>query len=279
MNKNSKSWSDTPRPKAYLIAAGITLAAFAIRFVLHPYLAPYAPFQAFFIGCLLTEYMVGLGPALFSLALSFLLGTFYFIMPYGVFDGLISRSDAISVLNFVFITLFTIGLVEYLQRTLYSRQLLLKVSQSHHKISLYRENDRLHLAKKAATAARPFEKLFAEFDQVLLLMAGGKTYPQPLSHALGGTPGDGQADWTLLFDEEGRDRLQHELAQLQAGMAHQRQFTTTIRYAGGTTRHAELSLERIVVGHESVTVLKLLEPSAADALTARRRNAAPTGRC
>jgi hypothetical protein len=247
------------------MAAGFTLAAFAIRFVLHPYLAPYAPFQSFFVACLLAEYLFGLGPALFSLALSFLLGTYYFIMPYGVFDGLISRSDAISVLNFVFITLFTIGLIEYLQRTLYSRQLLLKVSQSHHKISLYRENDRLHLAKKAATAGRPFEKLFAEFDQVLLFMTGGKAYPQPLFYTLSGMPDHAKEDWGTLFDGEARDQLQHELAQLEAGMAHQRQFATTIRNARGETRHAELSLERIVVGHETVTVLKLLEPSSTGA--------------
>jgi len=185
MNKNSKYWSSTPRPLAYSAATGITLVTFAIRFMLQPHLQPYAPFQLFFIGCVVTEYLGGFGPALFSLLLSTLLGTYYFIAPYGVFDGQISRSDVVSALNFIFITLFIIGLFEYLKRTLYSRQMLLKVSQSHHKISLYRENDRLYLAKKAANAVKPFEKLFADFPHVLLLqLADGSIYPQNLFYQL-----------------------------------------------------------------------------------------------
>lgn len=231
----------------------ITLAAFAVRYIMHPQLQPFVPFLFFFVSCALTEYLVGLGPALLSLVLSFLLGTYYFIMPYGVFDGMISRSDAISTITFVLITLLAIALIEYLQRTLYSRQLLLKISRSHHKISLYRENDRLYLAKKAVMAARPFEKLFHDFHKVLLLqLPGGKVYLQSLFYQLKGKH-DEDISWLNLFDMEGQAKLKAELDLLESSEAHQR--TLTVHLAEG--RAAELLLERIDVGLEKLIAVKL----------------------
>lgn len=254
--KNAKNWSNVPRPQAYLVSLAITLAAFGIRYALHAQVAPYAPFQMFVVASLLTEYLVGFGPALLSAMLGLLLGSHFFIEPYAVMDG-ISRSDVIVTVNYAFVTLFAIGLIEYLRRTLYSNQLLLKVSQSRHKISLHRENDRLYLAKKTSTAVGALQKLFSEFDRVLLFMpADGAFYAQPMLYRLCGRTED--ADVAQLFHPDDCAMLNNELAQLAQGSGRR---GLKLRLACGDSgyRMVNLALERISFEGIHASVLKLVE--------------------
>ncbi|SNS89135.1 protein of unknown function [Noviherbaspirillum humi] len=251
-----------PRPQAYLLSLAITMAIFGIRYILHPYLAPHAAFHFFVVACLLVEYLVGLGPAVLSATLGFFLGLHFFIMPFGEVDG-ISRSDVIVAVNYAFVTLFAIGLIEYLRRTLHSNQLLLKVSRSRHKISLHRENERLHLTRKAGAAVRVLRKLFSEFDQVLLLrLEDGMLYPQPLLFQLAGAMQHGSAaDAFALFEAEDRALLESELLLMAAAGAVRRELTLRLR----TSALVRVALERIAVGGIDAVVLKLLEVAEPEA--------------
>lgn len=235
------------------------MAAFGVRYMLHADVEPYMPFQLFVVASLLTEYLLGLGPAMLSAALGLLLGLYFFIEPYRIMDG-ISRSDFIVTVNYAFVTLFAIGLIEYLQRTLYSNQLLLKVSQSRHKISLHRENDRLYLAKKTSTAVRSLERLFSEFDRVLLFMpADGALYPQPVLFRLCGRIGDATgSDALALFHPDDRASLKSELAQLVKGDGR-RQLHLRLACGSAGYRTVKMVLERISVENIHATVLKLVE--------------------
>jgi K+-sensing histidine kinase KdpD len=257
--KNAKNWSNVPRTQAYLVSLAITMAAFGIRYGLHAQITPHGAFQMFVVASLLIEYLVGLGPALLSAVLGLLLGLHFFIPPYGIMDG-ISRSDVIVTVNYAFVTLFAIGLIEYLQRTLHSNQLLLKVSRSRHKISLYRENDRLYLAKKTAVAMHTLEKLFSEFDRVLLFMpADGAFYPQPLLYRLSGRTGGAMNDDALaLFHPDDRAVLKMELSQLPRGDGR-RDLQLRILSEDATYRMVKLVLERISVGDVHASVLKVTE--------------------
>jgi K+-sensing histidine kinase KdpD len=272
--KNAKNWSNVPRPQAYLVSLAITMAAFGVRYALHAQIAPYAPFQMFLVASLLTEYLVGLGPAFLSAVLGLLLGIHFFIPPYRIMDG-ISRSDVIVTVNYALVTLFAIGLIEYLQRTLYSNQLLLKVSQSRHKISLYRENDRLYLAKKRMVAMRALEKLFLEFDRVLLFMpADGAFYPQPLLYRLSGRMDGATNDKALeLFHPDDRVILKTELSQLHHGDGR-RELQLRVLSEGTTCRMVKLVLERISVDDVHASVLKVVELD--DAMSSLRRTVPAT---
>jgi K+-sensing histidine kinase KdpD len=257
--KNAKNWSTMPRPQAYLAAIAITLAAFGLRYLLHPHLAPQVPFQVFVVTSLLVEYLLGLGPALLSASLGLLLGVHFFIEPYGFSDG-ISRSDVIVTVNYAFVTLFAIGFVEYLQRTLYSNQMLLKVSQSRHKVSLQRENDRLYLAKKRAAAADALEKLFSEFDQVLLLkIGGGASYPQALLYRLcDDMPALANADAMAAFHPEDQVRLAEELAQVEYS-GRRRQTQLRLACGDATPRTITVIMEGIAIEGIHTAVVKLVD--------------------
>lgn len=246
-----------PRPHAYLGATAITLVAFALRYLLHPYLAPYVPFQVFVVASLLVEYLLGLGPALLSAFLGLILGLHFFIEPYGFSDG-ISRSDVIVTLNYAFVVLSAVGLVEYLRRTLYSNQMLLKVSHSRHKVSLQRENDRLYLAKQRAAAASSLRKLFAEFDQVLLLkIGGGAIYPQAsLQRLHNDTAAVHNRDAMALFHPDDQDKLMEAMSHVErAGERHRMH----LRLTGADIRDSAIcvSLEGVIIDGVHAVAVRL----------------------
>lgn len=267
--KNAKNWSAHPRPRAYLMALLITMVAFGIRYMLHPLVQPYAPLQMFFLACLITEYMFGLGPALLSGSMGLLLGLHYFIAPYGEVDA-ISRSDIIVTLNYAFVTLFAVGLIEYLQRALYSNHLLLKVSQSRHKISLYRENDRLYLARKTSATLSAIDTIFSRFDQVLLLkLANGSLYPQSLLYQLSGWPARMQGkDGVELFHADDLATLLAHMQQIENGGAG-RALQIRLMQQDGTHEAFQVRLERITIDTVEVVALILqhmVQQSAAAAV-------------
>lgn len=151
--KNVRRWSPVPRPKAYLVALLLILIAWFIRYLLHPIVQPFIPFQFFFLACLLTEFLVGLGPALLATALSVVLALYFFVEPYQEW-GHISRSDVVMSCNYIAATLLAIVLIEYLQRALYQSRLWSRVAESRYLTSMRRENDRLWAAKKNAGARK-----------------------------------------------------------------------------------------------------------------------------
>lgn len=262
--RNAKKWSAVPRPRAYLAALAITMTAFGIRELLQPYIAPYAPFQLFVVASLLCEYLLGLGPALASGLLGLALAAHFFVAPFGTMDG-ISKTDVIIVANYILVTLFAIILIEYLRRALYENQLLLKVSRSRHKISLHRENDRLYLAKRRAASALTLQRLFAHFNEVLLLkLAGADLFPQALLGKLcGDVHTSAQDDALRPFHPEDRLRVLDALAAVEAGAAP---CTLKLRLPGADapTREITVSVEGMPFEGMRAAVVRVVATPAGD---------------
>jgi len=237
------------------------MLAFFVRYALHKYVEPHAPFQMFLAACVLTEYLVGFGPAVFSAALGMGLGAYYFVPPYRVFDG-IAFKDVIVMINYALVTMFMIVLVEYLRRTLYSNHLLFKVSESRHKISLLRENDRLYLAKKASSAARPLEKMLTEFDKVLLLkLPGGGCHPQQALYRLAAS-GESEVpaqEWMHLFHPDDRTSLQEYLNSLEEIRGSGKSLQLRLTCGEKADSRILISADRIMMGGMPIIAVKLAD--------------------
>ncbi|MDB5823198.1 MAG: hypothetical protein JWR21_1902 [Herminiimonas sp.] len=263
--KNARSWSPFPRTVAFGAAALVTAVAFAIRYLVHPWVEPYGAFQAFVFACVVSEYYFGVGPALLSLAIGGLLGTYYFVRPYQTFASMITRSDVIVIGNFVLVSVFVIVLIEILRRTLYANQLLLKVTQSRHRISLYRENDRLFLSRKRADTAALVEQLLSRFDRTLLLQLDDERYyPQALLYRLApslGSRTEKGTHWLQAFHPEDRPSLDAAFANARSDSATPPLISARI---GGAADASLLVLERLKFEGALATVLRLQDVGPAD---------------
>lgn len=182
--KNSKNWVKFSREQALLGSVLVLALAFAVRYVLHPYIEPFAVFHFFIVACLSIQYFYGYQFAIFGILISVLLGEYFFVKPYGTFDALSSK-DLIISLNFATVTLIAVAFMESLRRSVYARGLMLKVMASRHKISLQRENDRIFYAKKTNEAWSILEELLTDFEQIILLKFGDADYKiEPLFYKL-----------------------------------------------------------------------------------------------
>lgn len=258
--KNARSWSTLSRPVGWGAAIIVTAVAFEVRYLLHPWVEPYGAFQAFLFACIVSEYYFGLGPALLSLTMGAILGTYYFVRPYQTFASMITRSDVIVVGNFVLISLFVIGLIEALRRTLYAKQLLLKVSESRHRISLYRENDRLFLSRKSANTATEVEQLLSRFDRTLLLrLNDGRFYPQALLYRLAPSlaAAGPMSYWLEAFHPEDRLSLDSAFEKVRSDATSRSVISARI---GDAADASTLVLQRFEFDGVRATILRLQEP-------------------
>ena len=162
----------------------LLFSAFVVRYALQPLIEPYAPFHFFIVACLVVAYRYGYLMAIVSTLISALLGSYFFVKPYFTY-GPASVSDVIQFLNFAFVTVIAILIIEKLQRTIYGREMVLKIMDSRHKISLYRENDRIYFAKANNEAWAVLDEILTDFDDIILLQYGaGDVKLEPLFMAL-----------------------------------------------------------------------------------------------
>ena len=126
-----------------------------------------------------------------SVIASALLGEYFFVEPIGTFNELLAK-DIIISLNFIGVTTFAIALIEFLQRGIYARELLLKVSNSRYLTSLQLENDRLYYSQKSSDAWSVLSLLLKNFERVILVQHGEDTVRlEPLFYELTGQPASG----------------------------------------------------------------------------------------
>ena len=111
------------------------------------------------------EYWFGLGPALLSMLLGTAFGLFFFVKPYHEFTPL-DATDLIGIANYVLVSSFVIALVEYLRRSLYSHQLLLKVAESRYLLLMHRDNERMYFG--GSKVQRQVEKVVVRLDRAWL---------------------------------------------------------------------------------------------------------------
>lgn len=138
--KNARLWvQHTP-----LVAARdsfvILLAAFLVRYGLHDFIEPYAIFHFFMVACIIVAIRYGYKMAFMCLIVSYFLGSYFFVKPYGQF-GEITTSDLIQSFNFFFVAAVSILVIEKLQRVIYAQNLLIKVMQDRQRSMLYRKNE------------------------------------------------------------------------------------------------------------------------------------------
>ena len=147
--------------------------------------------------------------ALMGLVLSIFLGEYFFVEPFGTFDELTAK-DVIITLNFVSATLAAVYLIEKLHRSAYAGELLLKVTQSRQLISLQRENDRLHYARKSSEAWSVLTLFISDFDRVILFQYDHEP-PRlgPLFYQLAHQPIEEiePNDWLTAIHPDDRDSL------------------------------------------------------------------------
>jgi K+-sensing histidine kinase KdpD len=145
--KNSKSWVRYPLSSSLAGASFILLVSFLIRLSLHDAIEPYAPFHFFIVACIAIAYLYGYKLALVGTLVSTALGGYYFIKPYFSF-GAPASSDWLQFFNFAAVTVIAILVIERLQRSIYSRNLTLKVMQSRYRISVLQKNDADFIVEK-----------------------------------------------------------------------------------------------------------------------------------
>lgn len=161
------SFGDSVRGTVVLL-----LSAFIIRYALQPWVEPYAPFHFFIVACLFIAYLYGYRLALLATLVSAFLGSFFFVKPYFTLGPTLMMTDVIQFVNFTSVTVISIFIIEKLQRTVYERQMVLKIMASRHKISLYRENDRIYFSKKSNEAWTILEEMLTSFDDIIMLQFG-----------------------------------------------------------------------------------------------------------
>ena len=126
------------------------LIAFALRYVLHPFLGGTLPLFFFQINTILIAYFFGIGPALLSIVLSTPLLMFFFMEPFGEFTVVDSR-DVTTLLVYLSYTILTGLLVELLRREQYNAKIAVLVSETRFKLMVEGDQKMRNLLKKAST--------------------------------------------------------------------------------------------------------------------------------
>jgi len=126
--KNSKAWAPNT-PRVYLFALLGTLAAFLIRYELHPVLQAQFPILFFVFNSTLIAYKFGWKPAVISALTGMLFAYYFFIPPFNSFE-LPTIFDLLNLMIFSSLFIMIIYLIEKLQRERYRAVLISRVSDS-----------------------------------------------------------------------------------------------------------------------------------------------------
>ena len=217
LNKNSKKW--TTGTPVFRLGMGLllTLAALAVRKILHPVIEPHLPFLFFVIASIITEFFFGITAAFASLIIGMSLGLYFFIEPYGTLS-IPTGEDFIAMASNLIIAIITIFLLEYLRRSHYSTKLMLSVVNSQRRSLLEVYNQLLFQQRKSHAFVKEVTSSFAAMDQILLLMPfGHPPYRMPAWHRItGGEDGeDKNLEWHTMIHPEEDAMMQREFEQAE----------------------------------------------------------------
>lgn len=208
--KNAFLWQEYTAAQAWLASGAIVLIAFVLRFMLQPIVAPYGVFHMFTVACLMVQYLFGHKFSVPAIAVATLLGEYFFVEPYGTWDG-IQRKDLVIAIQFVMVSGMAVYFMEKLSREAYAKALMLKVMASRHKTSLLRENDRIYYAKKSSDIWAILEELVLDYDITLFFVYGASDFKlRPLFYRLATRVklSDPSDQWTQGIHPEDLPRFQ-----------------------------------------------------------------------
>ena len=79
----------------------LVLVASLLRWGLHPYLGPYAPYMLFTLPIVISAFYLGFKAAIFSSVLGTILGTLFFAVPTQNFSGLLEEGTLQAIMFLV----------------------------------------------------------------------------------------------------------------------------------------------------------------------------------
>jgi Domain of unknown function (DUF4118) len=256
--QNSKSWVTYSFGEATLGCFILLSCAFVSRYALQPLIEPYAPFHFFIVACLLIAYRYGYRMAFVSTLISAFLGSFFFVEPYFTI-GPASVSDVIQFLNFACVTVVAIVMIEKLQRNVYARQIVLKIMESRHKISLHRENDRIYFAKSNNEAWAMLDEILTDFDDIILIQYGSggvKLEPLFMALTLCQQPILSVDEWQAFLAPDDLALLLFKLSQPIVKSGHVDEFATRFLQFGHAVSY-KVALESFVFLGKPLRILRL----------------------
>ena len=243
---------------AVLGSVALLLGAFVVRYALQPWLEPYAPFHFFIVACLFIAYLYGYQLALIATLISALAGSFFFVKPYFTL-GPAAVSDVIQFINFTSVTAISVLIIEKLQRTIYARQMVLKIMESRHKISLYRENDRIYFSKSNNEAWAVLDEILTDFDDIILLQygtGGVKLEPLFMALTLSNQPILSSEEWQSLIHPEDMGLLLFKLSQPIAKSGQMDEFALRFTQHENAVTY-KVALESFVFLGKPLRILRL----------------------
>jgi K+-sensing histidine kinase KdpD len=256
--QNSKSWVKYSFGDAVLGSVVLLLGAFVVRYALQPWIEPYAPFHFFIVACLFIAYLYGYKLALLSTLISALAGSFFFVKPYFTL-GPTAVSDVIQFINFTSVTAISVVIIEKLQRTIYARRMVLKIMESRHKISLYRENDRIYFSKSNNEAWAVLDEILTDFDDLIFIQYGSASVKlEPLFMALTDCqkPILSSDEWQSLMHPDDLGLLLSKLSQPITKSGQMDEFELRFALHEGTEPH-RVALEFFVFLGKPLRILRL----------------------
>lgn len=261
--QNAKRWSRFSALQSVSGTVLLTSLAFLIRYSLSPLIQPFAVFHFFILSCLTVQFLFGYRYALSSMIASALLGEYFFVDPVGTFNELLTK-DIIIVLNFIGVTMFAIALIEFLQRGIYARELLLKVSNSRYLASLQLENDRLYYSQKSSDAWSVLSLLLKNFERVILVQHGEDTVRlEPLFYELTGQPASGllhPLQWIERVCPHDRSLLMQHLGSSAPSKTLPAEFSLRLSHVSDASRHdTTAKVTRFTVMNRPLLILTLHE--------------------
>lgn len=277
MNKNAKRWAKGSLLTRFGGALLITLVAFSIRKMIHPYVQPHAPFQFVIVATIMTEFFAGIAPAMLSLAVGMTLGAYYFMRPFNVFDG-VGSDDVIVVINNLSIAIISVILLEYLRRAQYSTRLTINVINSQRRSLLEVYNQVLYQQRKSKGFVKELTSVFADMDDILLMMPLGQpAYRMPAWHRITGERCDdavaaADAAWYDAIHPDDQAALRHDVDaadSLPAG--NNTAVSFRLKSADGEYRTVDATLRTIQYRRQwRITVLAASEAPSNPAMRRRK---------
>jgi len=236
--RNAKRWAPGGFGP-YAAAAMALAAASSIRFALHPVLDDKLPFMLFIISALLIEFYCGLGPALVVVAGGYLIGTYYFVPPYGMFLPP-EVWDLVYTVGYLGIVLLGIGLIELLQRSKYKARLLRDVAQSRLEMLERSHAGRVYAEEAARVSENQYQALASGMSQVCYMrrLDGNFEYVNDEFYALTGfAPGSLEGnDWLKAIHPDDIDGVRSAWARI-ARSDTEDSSGFRLRMADGSYRH------------------------------------------
>ncbi len=149
--KNAGRWAPA-NAWPYAAALGATLLAFAIRSVLHPVLGEHYSYSLFTIAAIVVAAYGGYGPALLVVASGWVIGTYFFVPPYGALSDM-DVLDFARLGGYLTMNVSMVFLIEWLQRSRYEARINLRVARQNLE-ALHRKEAELRRALQLAQQTR-----------------------------------------------------------------------------------------------------------------------------